>query len=80
MASARSGAILTVGGAGVLSLLTMRGRPLGQTDQDAQFLNWAQIITVRDGKLTRIRSFLDRARGLEAAGLSEEELARSKDR
>jgi ketosteroid isomerase-like protein len=34
-------------------------------------MEWAQIITVRDGKITRVAAYDDRAEALEAAGLRE---------
>jgi ketosteroid isomerase-like protein len=64
--------LVDVGEDEVLSLLTVSGPPRGQTDQQTQFLNWAQIMSVRDGKIVRVRSFLDEDRALEAAGLAGE--------
>jgi hypothetical protein len=55
----------------VLSLLSVSGPPAGQTEERTQFLSWAQIMSVRDGKIVRVRSFLDEARAFEAAGLRE---------
>ena len=63
--------LIDVGGEEVFAVLTVKGHPLGQTDQQAEFFDWAWIATVREGKLVRIRSFLDHARGREAAGLTE---------
>ncbi len=63
--------LIDLGGDEVFSELTMGGSPLGQTDQETQFFNWCQIISVREGRLVRIRSFFDRAKALEAVGLSE---------
>ena len=63
--------LIELGEGEVLSLVTVAGQPLGQTDQQTEFLNWAQIISVRNGKITRIRSFFDKAKALEAVGLSE---------
>jgi ketosteroid isomerase-like protein len=34
-------------------------------------MEWAQIVTVRDGKITRVAAYDDRAEALEAAGLRE---------
>jgi len=51
--------------------MTISGRPLGQTAQETQFLDWAWISSVRDGKVTRVRSFFDKEKAREAAGLSE---------
>jgi ketosteroid isomerase-like protein len=34
-------------------------------------MEWAQIISVRDGKMTRVDAFDDRAEALRTAGLSE---------
>jgi hypothetical protein len=52
--------------------VTTVGRPLGQTEQETQFFEWVHIQTVRDNKIIRIRSFLDKERAFEAAGLSEQ--------
>jgi ketosteroid isomerase-like protein len=62
--------IIDLGGDDVLSLLTIAGRPLGQTAEETQLLDWAWIVSVRDGKTTRVRSFFDKEKALEAAGLS----------
>ena len=63
--------LIDLGGDEVLSVLTVGGSPLGQTDQQTQFLDWAWIVSVRDGKITHVRSFLDKDRAFEAAGMSE---------
>jgi ketosteroid isomerase-like protein len=65
--------LIDLGGDDVLSVLKVGGRPLGQTDQETRFLDWAWIVSVREGKITRVRSFLDMARAFEAAGLSEQD-------
>jgi ketosteroid isomerase-like protein len=62
---------IDLGGDEVLSVSTMGGHPLGQTDQETQFLDWAWIVSVRNRKMTRVRSFFDKDRAYEAAGLSE---------
>jgi ketosteroid isomerase-like protein len=59
-----------LGGNRVLSVLTVGGQPLGQTDKETQFLDWAWIVSVRKGKIIQVRSFLARDRALEAAGLT----------
>ena len=63
--------LIDLGGDKVLSVLTIGGNPLGQTDKQTQVLDWAWIVSVREGKVTHVRSFFDKARALEAAGLSE---------
>ena len=63
--------LIDLGGDEVLSVLKVVGRPLGQTDQEARILDWAWIVSVREGKVTQVRSFLDMATAFEAAGLSE---------
>jgi ketosteroid isomerase-like protein len=63
--------LLDLGGDDVLSLLTVSGPPADQTERQTQFLSWAQIMSVRDGKIVRVRSFLDETRAFEAAGLRE---------
>ncbi len=52
-----------------LSLMTVAGAPLGQIEPKTQFLVWAWVASVRDGKVTSVRSFLDKERALKAAGL-----------
>lgn len=61
--------IIDLGRNRVLAVLTMGGRPLGQTDEETHFLNWAWLVSVRDGKISDVRSFLDKASAFEAAGL-----------
>ena len=61
--------LIDLGGEEVLSLLKVGGRPLGQTDRETQILNWAWIVSIREDKITRVRSFFDRDRALETAGL-----------
>lgn len=63
--------LIDLGGEDVLSFLTALGRPLCQTQQETQFLEWCQILSVRNNKAIRIRSFLDKERAFEAAGLSD---------
>ncbi len=63
--------LIDLGGDDVLAVITALGHPLGATDRETQFLNWCFIMTLRDGKTVRIRSFLDKARAFEAAGLRE---------
>ncbi len=63
--------IVDLGGDEVLSVLTVTGRPLAETDARTQFFDWAWIVSVRDGKIARVRSFLDKDRAFEAAGLRE---------
>jgi ketosteroid isomerase-like protein len=63
--------VIDLGDADVFPVLTIKGQPLGQTERETALFEWCQITTVREGKVVRIRSFLDRERGREAAGLSE---------
>lgn len=63
--------LIDLDGDEVLSVLTVGGRPLGQTEGETQWLDWAWIVSVREGKITQVRSFFDKNRALEAAGLSE---------
>ena len=53
----------------VVYVIQGRARGSGLVFEDGQTL--AQVVTLRDGKITRHRSFHDRAEALEAAGLSE---------
>jgi ketosteroid isomerase-like protein len=55
----------------VLLVLTLKGQLHGHSESDTrtQVLNWCNIATVRDGKLFRNRSFFDKERALQAAGL-----------
>jgi ketosteroid isomerase-like protein len=64
--------LVDVGDDEVLSLLTVSGPAPGEDDRQPQFLSWAQIMSVRDGKIARVRSFLDEASAFEAAGLAGE--------
>jgi ketosteroid isomerase-like protein len=66
--------LVDLGGEDVLSVMTALGRPLGQTQQETQFLEWCHISTVRNNKVIRIRSFLDKGRAFEAAGLSAQDV------
>jgi ketosteroid isomerase-like protein len=48
-------------------------KAVGQTahfDQEVE-MNWAWLITVQDGKGTRVETFTDKAQALKAAGLGE---------
>jgi ketosteroid isomerase-like protein len=63
--------LIDLGGEDVLSVMTAHGRPLGQTQQETQFLEWCHIGSVRNNKVIRTRSFLDKQRAFDAAGLSE---------
>ena len=65
--------LIDLGGEDVLSFMTLSGRPLAQTQQETQFLEWCHISSVRNSKTVRIRSFLDKERAFEAAGLSEQD-------
>jgi ketosteroid isomerase-like protein len=53
----------------VVFLCTQRGR--GQASDSPALMEFAQINTVRDGHVTRIENFSDRAEALEAVGLQE---------
>lgn len=64
---------IDLGGDDALVVTTVSGHPLAATSRETQFLNWAFILTFRNGKIVRIRSFFDKARALEAAGLSEQD-------
>jgi ketosteroid isomerase-like protein len=61
--------ILDAGGGRVLVLLrlTARGRESGAPVD----WRWAMLITLRDGKAIASRTYVDRARALEAAGLAQ---------
>jgi len=63
--------LIDLGGDEVLSVLRVGGRPLGQTDKETQWLDWTWIVSVREGRITEVRSFFDKDRAFEAAGLSE---------
>ena len=52
----------------VLTLCWQRGR--GTESSAATEMKWAQILTVRDGRLLRVANYADRAEALEAAGLA----------
>ena len=49
--------------------ILQRGRPRGSRAV-VEERSW-QVVTLRDGVITRVEAFLERARALEAAGLSE---------
>ena len=53
----------------VISLAWQRGK--GRESGLAMEIEWAQIFTLRDGKITRIDNYDDRDDALEAAGLQE---------
>jgi ketosteroid isomerase-like protein len=52
----------------ILGMTTIRAKP---PDGPSVEWVWCQLVTFRDGLITEVRSFLDRERALEAAGLSE---------
>ena len=52
----------------VLSILTQRGR--GTSSGAEVSVEFAQVVTLRAGKIIRIDNYLDRAEAFEAAGLS----------
>ena len=53
----------------VFAGIIQRGRPRG-SEAVVEERSW-QVTTFRDGVVTRVEAFLDRAQALEAAGLSE---------
>ena len=53
----------------VIAIARQRGR--GATSGVGAELEQAHILTLRDGEVVRIESYLDREKALEAAGLSE---------
>ena len=55
----------------VFALTTFSGEPGASSSGRTQMLDWAFVANIRKGKVTQIRSFLDKDRALEAAGLSE---------
>ena len=61
--------ITDLGGGEVLSVLKVSSRPLGQTDAQTQIFDWAWIVSIQEGKITRVRSFFDKDRAFETAGL-----------
>jgi ketosteroid isomerase-like protein len=63
--------LIDLGGDDALAVTTVTAHPLGATERETQFLDWTFIITLREGKVFRIRSFFDKAKAFEAAGLSE---------
>jgi ketosteroid isomerase-like protein len=63
--------VIDLGEHDVLAITTVAGHPLGATTRETQFLNWAFVLTFREGKIVRIRSFFDKARAFEAVGLLE---------
>ena len=62
--------VIDLGDEDVLMFTKIRGQLAGQGAADTE-LDWCVMNTIRGGKVTRIRSFFDRNRALEAAGLSE---------
>jgi ketosteroid isomerase-like protein len=60
--------ILAVPDGRVVVLSWQRGK--GRQSGLPMDMNWAQIISVRDGKMTRVDAFDDRAEALRTAGLS----------
>jgi ketosteroid isomerase-like protein len=61
--------ILAVPDGRVVVLTWQRGK--GRQSGLPMDMEWAQIITVRDGKITRVDAYDDRSDALQAAGLSE---------
>jgi ketosteroid isomerase-like protein len=62
--------LLDAGGGRVLTLAVEHGRGRG-SGADVQAAKTGHLWTLRDGKAVRLDLFMDRARALEAAGLSE---------
>jgi ketosteroid isomerase-like protein len=60
--------VLDAGEEGVVVLVRLKAR--GSESGVPVDQPWAMVITLRDGKLIASRSFLDRRRALEAAGLT----------
>jgi ketosteroid isomerase-like protein len=58
----------------VVSFIRWRGR--GESSGAEADMRVATVLTLRDGKVTRVRFFLDRAEALRAVGLSDAELER----
>ena len=63
--------IVDLGGDDVLVVTTASAHPLGDTQRETQFLDWTFILTLRDGQIAVYRSFFDKQRAFEAAGLLE---------
>jgi ketosteroid isomerase-like protein len=61
--------ILAVPDGRVVVLTWQRGK--GRQSGLPMDMEWAQIVTVRDGKITRVDAYDDRSEALEAAGLRE---------
>ena len=55
----------------IVCLAWQRGK--GRQSGLAMDMQWAMIVTVRDGQITRLENYDDRAKALEAAGLSEQD-------
>jgi ketosteroid isomerase-like protein len=66
---ARVDEVLAVTDGRVVVLSWQRGK--GRQSGLPMDMEWAQIISVRDGKMTRVDAFDDRAEALRTAGLSE---------
>jgi ketosteroid isomerase-like protein len=66
---ARVDEVLAVPDGRVVVLSWQRGK--GRQSGLPMDMEWAQIISVRDGKVTRVDAFDDRAEALRTAGLSE---------
>ena len=62
--------VIDLGEEDVLMFAKIRGQLTGQGAAETE-LDWCVMNTIRGGMVTRIRSFFDRKRALEAAGLSE---------
>jgi ketosteroid isomerase-like protein len=61
--------VLDAGEAGVVVLVSLKARGRGSgapVDKP-----WAMVVTVRDGRVTETRTFLDRVQALKAVGLEE---------
>ena len=63
--------VIDLGGEEVLAVTTFSAHPLAATERETQFRDWSFIITLREQKVFRIRSFIDKAEALQAAGLRE---------
>jgi ketosteroid isomerase-like protein len=61
--------VIDCGGDQVVALTRQRGR--GSASGVNVELEYAQVITLREGKMVRVDVYLDRERALEAAGLTE---------
>ena len=61
--------VIDCGGDRVVAVAFQRGH--GGVSGASVELEYTQVITLRDGKMVRVDTYLDRGRALEAAGLSE---------